>query len=133
VYQELALAATQASATARLPLYFNWPRFRELLADPSIKEEVRVDPWVVDWKTVCQKIAQSGFDKRRIVPRTTEALLVPLCGEARWIGSSPFAAPFSQAAGDSLCLPVSGAIDTYVCAAGILRCTQGAWIWQSLK
>jgi hypothetical protein len=131
VYRELASAAAHANIESRLPLYFNWPRFRELLSDPSLKQEVRDDPWLVDWKTVCLKTAQSGFDKRRIVPRQTEALLVPLSAEARWIGPSPFAPSFSQASGQSLSLQVSSAIDTYICAEGTLRCTQGAWIWQS--
>ena len=131
VYRELASAAVRANKESRLPLYFNWPRFRELLADPSLNEEVRNDPWLVDWKTVCLQTAQSGFDKRRIVPRKTELLLVPLNAETRWIESSPFAPPFTQAAGESLRLEVSSAIDTYICAKGVLRCTQGAWIWQS--
>jgi hypothetical protein len=131
VYRELASASVHANKESRLPLYFNWPRFRELLADPSLKEEVRNDPWLVDWKTVCLKIAQSGFDRRYIVPRKTEPLLVPLNAETRWIKASPFAPPFTQASGESLRLEVSSAIDTYVCAEGILRCTQGAWIWQS--
>ncbi|MDR1400393.1 MAG: hypothetical protein LBJ41_10760 [Treponema sp.] len=131
VYRELASASVHADKEARLPIYFNWPRFRELLSDLSLKEEVRNDPWLVDWKTVCLQIAQSGFDKRRIVSRKTEPLLIPLNAEACWIGSSPFALAFGQARGESLRLEVSSAIDTYVCAEGILRCTQGAWIWQS--
>ncbi|MDR0636108.1 MAG: hypothetical protein LBF87_03420 [Treponema sp.] len=131
VYRELASAALLANKESRQPFYFNWPRFRELLADPSLNEEARSDPWLVDWKTFCLKTAQSGFDKRRIAPRETEPLLVPLNAETYWIGSSPFAPPFIQASGESLRLEVSCAIDTYVCAEGMLRCTQGAWIWQS--
>jgi hypothetical protein len=131
VYQELASAAVHANKESRLPLYFNWSRFRELLTDPSLKEEVRNDPWLVDWKTVCLKTAQSGFDQRRIVPRKTEPLLVPFNIETRWIGTSPFALPFTQARGESLRLNVSSAIDTYICTEGMLRCTQGTWIWQS--
>jgi hypothetical protein len=130
VYRELAAAAVRANEESRLPLYFNWPRFRELLDDPLLKEKIRNDPWLVDWNTVCLKIARSGFDKRSIAPRKTEPLLVPLTLEARWFGASPFAPPFTQTGGESLVLDVSDAVDTYVCAEGILRCTRGAWIWQ---
>ncbi|MDR0475627.1 MAG: hypothetical protein LBH43_18385 [Treponema sp.] len=38
--------------TPRIPWYFDWPRFRELMDSSDIPEEVRLDPWTADWKTI---------------------------------------------------------------------------------
>ncbi|MDR3343333.1 MAG: hypothetical protein LBT14_11220 [Treponema sp.] len=133
VYLELAAQAAAGSGdgvkTPRLPHYFNWPRFRELLEDTSIPEAVRYDPWVVDWQSIVYKIVQSGFDRRRIVPQVREELSIPVPQGNRWIGASPFAEPVNREAGDSLHLLVTSKVDTYLSSAGILRCTKGVWIW----
>ncbi|MDR2796906.1 MAG: hypothetical protein LBB80_01015, partial [Treponema sp.] len=130
VYLELAAhAEAPAKGTPRLPHYFNWPRFRALLDGPSLPEGVQQDLWSVDWKGICLKIAQSGFDRRRIVPQSREELLVPVSYGGPWIGTSPFGEPVYQEAGTVLHLPVSRNGDTYLSPEGMLRCTQEAWMW----
>jgi hypothetical protein len=130
VYWELARSSknTSSTGTPRQPQYFDWPRFRELLQDPVISEELRTDPWLADWKTIAAKTAQSGFDRRRITVQAREELLIPVSG-GPWIGSSPFAEPLIQEAGQELRVQVCGDIDTYISANGMIHCTKGAWIW----
>jgi hypothetical protein len=130
VYRELAAhAEVPAKGTPRLPHYFNWPRFRALLEGPDLHEEVQQDLWSADWKGICLKIAQSGFDRRRIVPQPWKELLVPVNYEGPWIGTSPFGKPVYQEPGHILRLQISKNGDTYVSSEGLLRCTQEAWMW----
>jgi hypothetical protein len=132
LYLELAV---QHGKSPRQPQYFNWPRFRELLESSDLHETVRKDPWSADWKTIASKIAQSGFDRRRLVPAPRVALAVPLNYEGPWIGTSPFADPLYQEPGRNLNLLVGDQPDTYLSAAGVLRCTKGAWMflpWDAL-
>lgn len=135
VYLALAAHAPegQGNKTPRLPHYFNWPRFRELLEDPGIPEAIRHDPWTADWHSIALKIVQSGFDRRRIIPLEQEELSVPVPQGDRWIGTSPFMEALNREAGDSLHLQVSSQVDTYIASAGMVRCTQGIWIWIPFK
>jgi hypothetical protein len=144
LYWELAAAAAEAAAedaaaadadaagmraaVPRLPQLFNWPRFRELFAEESgIKEEVRLDPWLADWRTIAGKIAASGFDKRRLVSAARKKLPVPAAGPGPWVGSSPFAEPLLFEGPPEF--PVRETPDTWVSQEGILRCTTQTWIW----
>ncbi|MDR2101567.1 MAG: hypothetical protein LBP43_03255 [Treponema sp.] len=135
IYFEMAAGNTGEGdpdlKTPRQHHYFNWPRFREFLEGPEIAEELRQDPWLADWEAIVARILQSGFDKRRILPRSSEVLRIPLpAGDAAdtpWIGASPFAGPLLPEPGGELRLPVSEAVDTYFSTAGFLRCTRGVW------
>jgi hypothetical protein len=137
LYFEMAAGNAPEAApvpkTPRQPHYFNWPRFRELLEGPEIAGELRRDPWLADWEGIAARILQSGFDKRRIVPRSRDELRVPLplgvSPDMPWIGASPFAEPLFPGPGGELRLPVSDAVDTYFSAAGFLRCTRGIQAW----
>ncbi|MDR1957220.1 MAG: hypothetical protein LBQ30_10270 [Treponema sp.] len=129
VYRELAAhGATPPSGTPRHPHYFNWPRFRALLEGPELHETLRTDLWTADWKAIGLKIAQSGFDKRRLVPQLREELLVPVSYGGPWIGTSPFEEPRYAEAG-FLRLQVSLNVDTYLSDTGVLRCTLGTFLW----
>jgi hypothetical protein len=125
-YRELLAPGT---VDKRDPRYFDWPRFRALLADPGTQEDVRRDPWLADWSSIARRTLQSGFDRRRIVAAPREDLPVPLPHGGPWIGSSPFMAPVIREPGESFVFRVTNDIHTYVSPAGILRCTAGAWIW----
>jgi hypothetical protein len=129
LFWELAAAAaadkTVSRAVDRHPQNFNWPRFRLLYDDPSVKAEFRADPWLADWGGIAEKIVQSGFDKRRHIKKKRSTLKVS-AGSGPWIGTSPFAAPlfFEEAP----VFPVRPAGDTWVSAEGLLRCNSEAWI-----
>jgi hypothetical protein len=137
IYFEMASGNAAGKApvlkTPRQPHYFNWPLFREFLSGSGIAEELRRDPWLADWESIVSRILQSGFDKRRILPRLRENLRIPLPADGPlntpWIGTSPFAEPLFQEPGGELPLLVSEAVDTYFSAAGFLRCTRGVWAW----
>jgi len=129
-WKELALAERSSSAAAgRLPWYFDWPRFRELFQSENISELVRRDPWLADWKSIAQRTVQSGFDRRRIIPRSFTELVIPGLG-GRWIGSSPFALPLDAPADGPLCLSAAGTPDTWVSTMGVLKCSSIGWVWR---
>ncbi|MDR0553827.1 MAG: hypothetical protein LBG76_03375 [Treponema sp.] len=108
---------------------FDWPRFRELLNSDSIPAAIREDPWLADWRSLAERTARSGFDRRRIVIQAREELAIPLPADGPWIGPSPFAAPLPWEAGNTVIAGVTGAVDTYISPGGILHCTRGAWNW----
>jgi len=119
-------AGSERAAVARLPLNFNWPRFRRLFDDTSLNAEVRADPWLADWPNIAAKIVQSGFDKRRLVPEPRSALTIPV-SPGPWIGTSPFAAPLVFET--TPIFSVRPTADTWVSKQGILRCNSEAWIF----
>jgi hypothetical protein len=116
----------EEAAVTRLPMNFNWPRFRRLFDDPSINAEVRADPWLADWAGIAVKIVQSGFDKRRLIPEARSALEVQV-GPGPWIGNSPFAAPLVFET--TPVFSVRPTADTWVSMEGLLRCNSEAWIF----
>ena len=133
-WKELAMAERppapmSASEARRLPWYFDWPRFGELLKSENISEAVREDLWLADWKDIAQRTVQSGFDRRRIAPKRFSGIIIPGMG-GRWIGSSPFALPLDSAADGSLHLNVSDTTDTWVSSGGILKGSNAGWIWR---
>ena len=135
-WKELALAERpsapeSASAARRLPWYFDWPRFRELLESENIPEAVREDPWLADWKSIAGRTVQSGFDRRRIVSRKFTELSVPIPGlGGRWIGSSPFAQPLDATADGSLRLSITDTTDTWVSSGAVLKASSAGWVWR---
>ena len=124
-----------SSSVPRLPLYFNWPRFRELFSDPTVNSEVRGDPWLADWPQIAEKTWQTGFDKRRLVPQARNELAIPgldtNAAPGPWIGVSPFAAPlyFDATPVFPVRTTVPGTVDIWVSARGILHCSPKAWIF----
>jgi hypothetical protein len=127
-YRELVRAGDGGNPL-RGPQYFDWPRFRELLDSPALGDAVRLDPWLADWQSIARRTVQSGFDRRRIIPQAREDLPIALPQDGPWTGPSPFGEPVLGETGEIALFPVSGNVDTYVSAGGILRCTRGAWIW----
>lgn len=127
LYRELAAVDAGREAALRRPWNFDWPRFRELLEDPAIPEEVRLDPWRVDWKQAAAAIAASGFNRRYIRAETREAVPIP-APSGPWIGASPFAPPLVFGDGENPAFPVGARPGSWVSSAGMLRCTQAAWI-----
>ena len=116
-----------AAQARRLPWYFDWPRFRELLASENIPQTVREDFWRADWEFKAARTVQSGFDRRRIVPRQSSELSISGLGGS-WIGSSPFAPPIDAPAAGPLVIRVSGAPDTWVSSGGVLRGSASGWV-----
>jgi hypothetical protein len=131
-WRELAAGGTpQVSGTPRVPWYFDWPRFRELLEDPGTKEAVRLDPWTADWKLIAKNTLESGFSRSRLSPHSPAELTVPGLG-GLWIGSSPFAPPLDFPPAGPLALPVGEGAETWVSSLGVLRCSKKAWFFSGL-
>jgi hypothetical protein len=131
LYWELASAygtAPEAEASApRRPWNFNWPQFRELLDDPGLSEEVRLNPWTVDWKQAALRIVSTGFNRRRIVPEARTTVSVPTVS-GPWIGASPFAPALSFGPGETPVFPAGSKPESWFSAEGLLRCRTEAWI-----
>ena len=129
-WKEMALSERPTDASeARLPWYFDWPRFRELFESDNIPEAVHNNPWLADWKSIAQRTVSSGFDRRRIVSKTFSELEIPgLSG--RWIGSSPFTAFFNVSDEGFLQLMVAGEPDTWVSAGAVLKCSDSGWVYR---
>ena len=127
-WKELASADRASEASlGRLPWYFDWPRFRKLLAGDDIPEEVRSDPWLADWKEVAKKTVESGFDRRRIVSRRFTEVTVPDL-DGFWVSASPFTPPLDAPAGGPLVLMAAADPDTWVSSTGVLRCSTHGWV-----
>jgi hypothetical protein len=127
-WKELAEAEKSSEATGkRLPWYLDWPRFRELLQNGDIPEDVREDPWLADWKDIGERTVQSGFDRRRIKSRTFAGVLIPgLSG--LWIQSSPFAPSLDAGTEGPLLVQTTAAPDTWVSGTQILKCSSSGWV-----
>jgi hypothetical protein len=123
--QEEAEESSERAAVTRIPMNFNWPRFRRLFDDPSLNAEVRADPWLADWAGIAAKIVKSGFDKRRLVPEARSVLEVQV-GPGPWIGVSPFAGPLFFET--TPIFSVRPTADTWVSKEGLLRCNSETWI-----
>jgi hypothetical protein len=127
-YWELAEASAEGTdaAALRRPYYFDWPRFRALFSGSSVKEALREDPWLADWKTIAGKTVRSGFDYRRLVPETRLDREIPV-GSGPWTGSSPFAPPLFF--DGPPVFPLRSAVDVWYSDAGTLKCSTEGWVF----
>jgi hypothetical protein len=114
----------------RFPWLFDWPRFREIMANEDMGDSVRHDLWVVDWKEVGRKTVESGFDRRRIKAMKSNGLEIPLPG-GRWLSSSPFAPVLETPASGRLTLEVTDSVSVWVSATGILKASTSGWIYRA--
>ena len=127
-WKELAIAErTTQAADGRIPWYFAWPRFRELMESDNISEAVRNDPWLADWRNISQRVVQSGFDRRRIAERSFAEIVIPDL-EGFWVGSSPFAEPLEAEPGEPLLVYAPDVPDTWVSSGAILKCSADGWV-----
>ena len=131
-WKEMAAASRSAeAANNRLPWYFDWPRFRELMENDAIPGNVRQNPWLADWKDIAAKTVLSGFDRRRISSRPSLELVIPGM-DGRWIGSSPFMLPLEAGPGGSLSLNVFDEPDVWVSTKAVLKCSRSGWVYRKL-
>ena len=125
-WKEMAAACGSADST-RLPWYFDWPRFREILGSDDIPGDVSEDLWLVDWRELGIRTVQSGFDRRRITQKKYTEITIPGL-EGRWISSSPFAHPLDASPETPLCLKVTDSVNTWVSSTAILKCSTTGWV-----
>jgi hypothetical protein len=126
-------ASVEAALDKRRPEYFDWPRFRSLMASDAVPAAVRDDPWLVDWRDAAIRIVRSGFDRRRIVEQAEGELTAPktALGEGPFAGPSPFASPLRPSPDLGYRFAVTSRSDTYVSAGGILRVSGKTWAYYS--
>jgi hypothetical protein len=128
-WRELAAGDRGVSkGTPRVPWYFDWERFRELMQSADLAEAVRADPWKADWRTIAKKTLESGFNRSRLVPYPVTDIVIPHLG-GLWIGASPFSLPLDFPSCGPMSLPAGERVETWVSAAGVLRCGAEAWFF----
>lgn len=111
------------------PSLFDWPRFRDLLLRGELKEEVRTDPWRVDWASVARATRRAGFDRRRLVPVRREVLVVPSPAPGPWVLASPFAGLLRDSPEGTLSLEASDGRESAFSPWGDLVFSRSLWAW----
>ena len=129
-YRELVLANGQNGA--KIPAYFDWPRFRELFELETLNEAVQKDPWLVDWRFVAEKTVNSSFDRRRLVPESAGSMIIPVFS-GPWFGTSPFAEPLFFTENETPVFQVRPGINVWISGKGILRYSGKTWIFTEWK
>jgi hypothetical protein len=117
-------------ADKRRPEWFDWPRFRALLASGAIPEEVRQDPWLAAWDAVAVKAVESGWDSRRIRAAENTPLTVILPADGPWFGTSPFAGAHAWKAGDTAELPAGEIPRLLLSPSGYIKYTKNTYVWR---
>ncbi|MCL2214698.1 MAG: hypothetical protein FWC06_05745 [Treponema sp.] len=113
---------------SRVPANFDWLRFRELFNTDMLKEAVREDPWLVNWRSVAEKTVSGNFDTRRLVSEAAVQLIVPV-SSGPWYGSSPFTKPLFFEEGEPSIFPIRPGINVWISSSGILRVNGETWVF----
>jgi len=129
-YNEMSLANNEKPA--KISANFDWVRFRELFQSDALGEDVRKDPWLVNWRFAAEKTISGNFDKRRLVPEKTETKKIPV-PSGTWYGTSPFAEPLIIENGKNASFPVRSGINVWVSKEGILWVNGKIWILSLIK
>jgi len=116
---------------SRLPVYFDWPRFRELFESGILSEEVCEDPWLVNWRFVAERTVANNFDRRRLIPEAVVSNSFPV-PSGLWYGTSPFAKPLFFISRETPSFPVRPGINVWVSTEGILRIYDEVWLFTAL-
>ena len=113
---------------SRIPVNFDWLRFRELFEQGILSEAVCEDPWLVNWQSVAERTVAGNFDRRRLVPEQAEFKTIPV-PEGEWYGASPFAKSLLFTEGEPLVFPVRQGINVWFSSRGILRANGNVWVF----
>jgi hypothetical protein len=117
------------SADKRRPEWFDWPRFVSLLESDDIPEEVRKDPWLVDWSAAAAKTIESGWNSKRIKAAEYTPLAVEIPADGLWFGTSPFAPARFRKTGETVELPAREIPEYLLSSAGYLKYTKSDCLW----
>jgi len=130
-YRELVFAIANEQNSSKIPANFDWIRFRELFSSDALSEDIRKDPWLVNWRSEAEKTVSGNFDKRRLVPEKTEPKKIPV-PSGLWYGTSPFAQPLSFENGEAV-FPVRSGVNVWVSSNGILQINGNIWMFTIFK
>lgn len=112
---------------SRRPEQFDWQRFRSLLRTELGNEEIKANPWIVDWKAAAQKIAQSGFRTSYLTAKKYTEITLSIPESTLWISSSPFEDGKNWEAGEKVVLKAADSPSRYVSAKGTIVFTNKTW------
>jgi hypothetical protein len=125
---EEACARKENAEPLRKAAFFDWQRFRTFFASEA-PEELREDPWLVNWKEAAEKTVNSGFRTSYVKAgvRTVTEVLIPHDGP--WFSASPFQEAENWTAGSSAPVALSAEAELWVCPGGMLFLSTGARLW----
>ena len=126
-YRELDKLREQNS-TNRVPEFFDWKRFRTFVRE-NAPEEIRLDPWLADWKAIAERTVNSGFRSSyiRAETRTETAFMCPHDGP--WLSFSPFRAAEFWEKDEEVYLPLSAQSEIFVSPGGMLCVSANSFLW----
>ncbi len=104
----------------RSPEQFDWKRFRALLRTELKDQDVKNDPWKVDWETAAQKIVNSGFNSRYIAEKEYSDMKVTIPESGIWVSPSPFERGHYWEKGEHVILKASESVSRYVSEKGTI-------------
>ena len=127
-YRELDKAQELNTGTNRVPMYFDWKRFRSLLRE-NAASELKLDPWLANWKDIAERTVRSGFLQSYVRPevRTGTEIIIPHDGP--WLAASPFRQPLFWEEGEDQILFLSPHPEIFVCPGGRISVSSQMLIW----
>jgi hypothetical protein len=111
----------------RRPEQFDWQRFRRLLRTEIDDEDIKADPWIVDWEAAAKRIAESGFRSSYIKSKEYTNINITVPESALWISPSPFEAGKAWEAGETISLKAAESPSRYVSSKGTIVFTNKTW------
>ena len=127
-YRELEKAQELNTGTNRVPLYFDWKRFRSLLREDTTPK-LMDDPWLADWKDIAEKTVRSGFRQSYVREGAVKATNIIIPHDGPWLSASPFRLPQFWTAGEEQTLFLSPRAETLVCPGGKLSVSSQMSLW----
>ncbi|MCL1928603.1 MAG: hypothetical protein FWG07_07410 [Treponema sp.] len=127
-YRELDKAQELNTGTNRAPMYFDWKRFRSLLQENS-NSELRLDPWLADWKYVAERTVSSGFRQSYIRAEVRTGVEISVPHDGPWLTASPFRQPLFWKEGENQILFLSPRSEIFVCPGGRLSISSQMLLW----
>jgi hypothetical protein len=128
-YRELDKVRDHTAAN-RAPEFFDWKRFRTFLREEA-PDEIRLDPWLADWKAIAERTVNAGFRSSylRAETRIETDIIIPHDGP--WLGASPFRPVEFWEKNQIVSLPLSSRPEIFVCSGGMISTSIHAWLWTS--
>ncbi|MCL1813993.1 MAG: hypothetical protein FWG29_10815 [Treponema sp.] len=127
-YRELDKAQELNTGTNRVPMYFDWKRFRTLLRE-NADSELRLDPWIANWKDIAERTVRSGFRQSyvRREARTVMEVIIPHDGP--WLAASPFRQPLFWKENEGQLLSLSSRPEIFICSGGRISVSSQMLLW----
>jgi hypothetical protein len=121
-------AAVSGGKAVRQPRYFDWPRFRDVMAADA-PARLRDDPWLTDWKNAAVKTISSSFRASYIKAAERAAVELAIPHDGPWVSCSPFRAAEHWKSGVVAELALGVETETMASPGGLLFLSKTTRLW----